>query len=190
MSRLDRRSFLAAMAAAVAGSRGAQAQTAGEMDLILLNGKIITVSPDDAIAEAVAVRDGKIVAVGTTQDIRALAGASTRVVDLGGKCVTPGLVDSHIHLMYYGKEFREGVLDIRFPKARSKKELLQLVEMRAKEAPNGEWIAGNQGFNINVGDAPNRFELDAVAPNHPVYLRHYSGQFAVVNSARAEAGRN
>ena len=83
---------------------------------------------------------------------------------------------------YYGKEFREGALDIRFPKARSKKDLLQLVEMRAKEAPKGEWIVGNQGFNIDVGDAPSRFELDAVAPNHPVYLRHYSGQFAVVNT--------
>lgn len=192
MSNLDRRSFLAAVAGGVAVlstplGRAANvlnglAPMVGEMDLILLNGKIITVSADDAIVEAVVVRGGKIAAVGTTQDIRALAGASTRVIDLGGKCVTPGLVDSHIHVMYYGKQFREGLLDIRFPKARSKEELLRLVEMRARETPKGEWIAGNQGFSLNVGDTPNRIELDAVAPHHPVYLRHNSGQFAVVNS--------
>lgn len=170
------------MAAAVTDSRGAQAQTAGDMDLVLLNGKIITVSPDDAIVQAVAVRGGKIAALGSTQDIRALAGSRTRVIDLGGKCVTPGLVDSHIHLIAYGRQFREGLLDIRFPKARSKNELLRLVEARAREAPNGQWIAGNQGFNTNVSDAPNRFELDAVAPRHPVYLRHSSGQFSAVNT--------
>lgn len=170
------------MAAAVTDSRGAQAQTAGDMDLVLLNGKIITVSPDDAIVQAVAVRGGKIAALGSTQDIRTLAGSRTRVIDLGGKCVTPGLVDSHIHLIAYGRQFRDGLLDIRFPKARSKNELLRLVEARAREAPNGEWIAGNQGFNTNVSDAPNRFELDAVAPRHPVYLRHSSGQFSAVNT--------
>jgi hypothetical protein len=192
MSNMSRRSFLTAIAGGAAAfstslggavdSRHNPVPIAGEMDLILLNGKIITVGPNDAIAKAVAVRDGKIVAVGTTQDIRALAGKNTRVVDLSGKCVTPGLVDSHIHIMYYGKEFREGALDIRFPKARSKKDLLQLVGMRSKEAPKGEWIVGNQGFNIDASNAPNRFELDAVAPDHPVYLRHSSGQFAVVNS--------
>jgi len=171
--------------------RNALTPAAGEMDLILLNGKIITVGPDDAIAEAVAVRGGKIAAVGTTQDIRALAGASTRIIDLGGKCVTPGLVDSHIHILYYGQQFREGLLDIRFPKARSKEALLRLVEMRARETPKGEWIVGNQGFNMEVGNAPNRFELDAAAPHHPVYLRHSSGQFAVVNTlALHEAGIN
>jgi predicted amidohydrolase YtcJ len=192
MSNMSRRSFLTV----IAGGAVALSTSLGhaidllhnpvpikdKIDLILLNGKIITVDRNDTIAEAVAVRDGKIAAVGATQDIRVLAGVSTHVIDLGGKCVTPGLVDSHIHIILYGKEFREGALDIRFPKAGSKKELLRLVEMRAKEVPKGEWIAGNQGFNINVGDAPSRSELDAVAPNHPVYLRHFSGQFAVVNS--------
>lgn len=198
---MNRRSFLAAIAggavafstpvARAADARNGVAPMAGEMDLILLNGKIITVSADDAIVEAVAVRGGKIAAVGTTQDIRALAGASTRVIDLGGKCVTPGLVDSHIHIMYYGQQFREGLLDIRFPKARSKNGLLRLVEMRVRETPKGEWIAGNQGFTMDVGNAPNRFELDAVAPHHPVYLRHMSGQFAVANTlALQEAGIN
>lgn len=197
MSDLSRRAFLAGIAGgavALSPSLGRAVDSphnstpnVGGMDFILQNGKIITLNPEDAIAEAVAVRDGKIMAVGTTPDIRALAGAGTRVFDLGGKCVTPGLVDSHIHLIYYGREFREGLLDIRFPKARSKKELLQLVETRAKETPKGQWIAGNQGFSMNIGEAPTCSELDAVSSNHPVYLRHNSGQFAVVNSLALKA---
>ena len=193
MPSLSRRSVLAAIAGLTASlsSRlgraaevhGALTPAAAEMDLVLLNGKIITVDPKDTIAEAVAVRDGRILAVGTTQDILGLAGAGTRVIDLGGKCVTPGLVDSHLHVIYYGQQFREGLLDIRFPKARSKKDLLQLVETRARETPKGQWIAGNQGFNLDIGSAPDRLELDAVAPHHPVYLRHASGQFAVANTA-------
>jgi hypothetical protein len=199
MSNLSRRSFLAAMAgsAAALGSSLARAAGAGtlrepagdDIDLILLNGKIITVNPRDAVAEAVAVRGGRIAAVGATRDIRALAGAGTRIIDLAGKCVTPGLVDSHFHVMYYGQQFREGLLDIRFPKARSKQDLLHLVEARARQTPKGEWIAGNQGFSVGVGSAPGRAELDAVAPNNPVYLKDKSGQFAVVNTlALKEAG--
>jgi predicted amidohydrolase YtcJ len=199
MSNLTRRSFLATVAGGVAalatplgraaaGGNGLMGM-AGEVDQIFVNGKFITMSADDATVEAVAVRGGKVAAVGTAQDMRALAGASTSIIDLGGKCVTPGLVDSHIHLLYYGQQFRKDLLDIRFPKAQTKDELLRLVEMRAMEVPPGKWIAGNQGFSLTVGDAPNRKELDAVAPNNPVYLRHSSGQFAVVNSlALREAG--
>ena len=169
--------------------RNALAPAAGEMNLILLNGKIITVSPDDTIADAVAVRNGKIAAVGATQDIRQLAGTSTRVIDLGGKCVTPGLVDSHFHVIYYGQQFREGMLDVRFPKARNKQDLLQLVATRAKETPKGEWIVGNQGFQMGVGGAPSLAELDAVSSDHPVYLKDKSGQFSLANTlALREAG--
>ena len=192
MGNFNRRSFLAALAGGMAvlstprgyatDARSAPAAIAGEADLILLNGRIITLDSGDAVAEAVAVRNGRIAAVGATQDIRALAAAGTRVIDLGGKCVTPGLVDAHLHVMYYGQQFRPGLLDIRFPKARSKEDLLRLVEMRAMDTPRGEWIVGNQCFTMDVGNAPNRVELDAVAPHHPVYLRHNSGQFAVVNS--------
>jgi predicted amidohydrolase YtcJ len=193
MPNLDRRSFLGAIAGGVAvlslpqgravGAGGAPASPVGSADLVLVDGRIITVGPDDAIVAAVAVREGIITALGATRDVRALIGPGTRVVDLGGKCVTPGLVDSHLHVIYYGQQFAEGLLDIRFPKARTKSDLLQLVATRARETPKGQWIAGNQGFSLDVNTAPGRLELDAAAAQHPVYLRHASGQFAVVNTA-------
>ena len=158
------------------------AATTQEADLVLLDGKIITVDLKDTIAQAVAVKDGKIVKVGRNEDVRAYIGPQTRLLDLKGKTVTPGLVDSHIHVMYYGRQFWEGYLNIRFPAVRSKADLLRLVAERAKATPEGDWISGNQGFHLSMKETPNRWELDSVAPNNPVYLRHSSGQYAVVNS--------
>jgi len=153
-----------------------------DADLVLLDGKMITVDPKDTIAEAVAVKDGKIVKVGRNEDVRAFIGPQTRFLDLRGKAVTPGLIDSHIHVMYYGRQFWEGYLNIRFPAVRSKADLLRLVTERAKVTREGDWISGNQGFHLSMEETPNRWELDSVAPNNPVYLRHSSGQYAVVNS--------
>jgi predicted amidohydrolase YtcJ len=197
---LSRRSFVAALAGGAAALspslRGAAtmgsflaAPRADDADLILLNGRIITVDPNDSVAQAVAVSQGRITAVGDTASIRALAGAGTRVIDLNGKCVTPGLVDSHFHVIYYGQQFRPGWLDIRFPKARTKADLLRLVEARAKDTPKGQWVVGNQGFSLSVGGVPSLAELDAVTPDHPVYLKDRSGQFALVNTlALRQAG--
>lgn len=151
-------------------------------DLVLLNGKIITVDAKGSIAQAVAVKDGKIVKVGTDVEIRGLAGSRTELLDLKGKAVTPGLVDSHLHVMPYGKQFWEGFLNIRYPAVRSKDDLLRLVSEKAEVTPKGQWISGNQGFNLSMADTPNRWELDAVAPDNPVYLVNAGGQYAVVNS--------
>src|SRR5437879_1837274 len=84
---------LASLAVGLAPS--AQAQNAA--DSVLLNGKIVTLDPAAPAAEALAVRDGKIIAIGRTADIRALAGSGTRVIDLAGRTVIPGLIDSHMH---------------------------------------------------------------------------------------------
>lgn len=153
-----------------------------EADLVLMNGKIITVNSKDAIAQAVAVKDGKIVKVGKNEDVKAFIGPETNLFDLKGKTVTPGLVDSHLHVMYYGQQFWEGFLNIRFPNVRSKADLLRLVAERAKATPKGEWIPGNQGFTLRMEETPDRWELDSVSPNNPVYLRHSGGQHSIVNS--------
>ncbi len=153
------------------------------VDLVLFNGKIITVDPSDSIAQAVAVKDGKILKVGKNSEISRLIGPQTEVIDLQGKCITPGIVDSHIHLLYYGHQFWDGFLNIRFPAVKSKSDLLNAIAQRAKTIHKGDWISANQGFYIDPGEELDRYVLDSVAPNNPVYLRHGSGQYGVVNSA-------
>jgi len=159
-----------------------RAAQAGEADLILFNGKLLTMDAHDTIGQAVAIQDGNILMVGSDRDILPLAGPSCRLMDVKGKTVTPGLIDSHYHLMYYGQQFWPGYLDIRFPRVRSKADLLQVVGDYAERLQPGEWISANQGFHLLAGETLDRWDLDAVAPNNPVYLRHTSGQHVVVNS--------
>jgi predicted amidohydrolase YtcJ len=155
---------------------------AEKADLILYNGKVITVDPKDRIVQAVAVKDGKILQAGENSEIRALAGPQCRMIDLKGRTVTPGLIDSHYHVAYYGRQFWPGHLNIRIPEVTNKADLLRVVGQEAKRIKKGEWISGNQGFHIESDAALDRRDLDRVAPDNPVYLRHGSGQYAVVNS--------
>ena len=164
------------------GQASTHADQSSRADLVLINGKIITVDSKDSIAQAVAVKGGKILEVGASSQIKALAGPGTQVIDLKGKAVTPGIIDSHIHVLYYGRQFWDGYIDIRLPKIKNRDDLLQAIARKAKSIPNGQWISGNQGFHLQKEDVLNRAVLDSVAPDNPVYLRHFSGQYAVVNS--------
>lgn len=161
----------------------------GEADLILFNGKIITVDAADHIYQAIAIKAGKILKVGSDQEIALLAGFNCKTIDLKGKTVTPGLIDSHYHLMYYGQQFWQGYLNIRHPVVQSKADLLQVVEQYAQDRVADEWISGNQGFHLQINETLDRYDLDLVAPKNPVYLRHGSGQYAVVNSRALEIGK-
>ncbi len=152
-------------------------------DLIFYNGKIITVDAQDRIVQAVAVKNGKILDVGSNQQMKALAGPNCRMIDLKGRTVTPGLIDSHYHMLYYGMQFWPGFLDIRFPAVQSKSDLLRILGEKARQLKKGEWISANQGFHIRPNETLDRWDLDKVAPDNPMYLRHGSGQYAVVNSA-------
>jgi predicted amidohydrolase YtcJ len=157
-----------------------------EADLILYNGKIITVDPQDHIYQAAAVKDGKILQVGDDAEIKLLAGPRCKMIDLKGKTVTPGLIDSHYHMMYYGQQFWEGYLNIRHPDVSSKADLLRVVSEYAKQLTKDAWISGNQGFHLQSDEALDRFDLDPITPQNPVYLRHGSGQYSVVNSLALE----
>jgi predicted amidohydrolase YtcJ len=187
-NELSRREFVKITGAATAGlaltacglGRGRKA------DLVLLDGNIITVDSKDSIVQAVAARNGEIVRVGSNNDVQDLISDDTEVLNLEGKTVTPGLVDSHIHVMYFGKQEWEGFTEIRIPDVSSKEDLLQVVAEAASQIPEGEWVSGNQGFLLPLAEAPTLQELDAAAPNHPVYLKHMSGQYGVVNSLAME----
>jgi len=92
-----------------------------------MNGKVITVDPNDRIMEAVAIKDGRILATGSYRELKRTRGSSTREINLRGKTITPGLVDSHIHVHYYGKQFQDRLMDIRFPVVRTVDDLIEKV---------------------------------------------------------------
>src|SRR5215470_12833720 len=106
-------------------------------DLILVNGKIITVDARDSIAQAIAVHDGKIVAVGTNDEIREHAPQGARVIDLHGRTATPGLIDAHCHF-----DETESLYAIELSKVNSVAEAVDLVRQRVAGAKPGEWIQG------------------------------------------------
>ncbi len=152
-------------------------------DLILYNGKVVTVDAQDRVFRAIAVKEGKILKVGALDDILPLAGLYCKMIDLKGKTVTPGLIDSHYHLMYYGAQFWPGYLNIRAPIVESKSDLLAVLSDHVKTLQPGQWISANQGFSLKPLETLDRHDIDAVAPLNPAYLRHSSGQYSVVNTA-------
>ncbi len=173
-------------AAFAVGKRHVSAQTKIDAatqtpDLILLNGKILTVDPTDSIAEAVAIRAGKIIAVGSNAEIQQRAGKETRVVDLHGRTATPGLIDSHGHFADGGVN---ELYDVGLSDATSVAEIVQRVGTRAASLKPGEWVLGNGWDEGKLSDHRYVFasDLDKVAPNNPVWLTHTTGHYGVSNT--------
>jgi predicted amidohydrolase YtcJ len=147
-------------------------------DLVLHHGKIVTVDPGFRIAEALAVKGDRILAVGSNAEILALAGPETQRLDLGGKTVLPGLIDSHTHPV--GAAMYE--FDHPVPDMETIADVLAYVKSRAEALPPGEWISVSQVFITRLKEQryPTREELDRVAPKHPVVFR--TGPDASLNS--------
>lgn len=145
---------------------------------IFHHGKIVTVDSQFRTVEAMAIRDGRLVAVGTNAEILRLAGSGTEQVDLGGKMVLPGLIDSHVHApsasMY---EFEQPVPDME-----SVEDVLAYIRARAEATEPGRWLTLSQVFITRLRDQryPTRAELDRAAPRHPVAFR--TGPDASLNS--------
>ena len=159
-------------------------------DLVLTNGKVVTV--DDAVpeAQAVAVRGDRIVALGSSSDVRRSAGPATQVIDLNGQLVIPGFIEGHGHFTGVG----EAQLNLKLMPTTSWEEIVRLVGEAAKAAKPGEWIIG-RGWHQekwtsrptpNVEGFPTHASLDAVSPNNPVVLTHASGHASFVNARAME----
>jgi predicted amidohydrolase YtcJ len=154
-------------------------------DLVLLNGKIATVDADDSIVEAVACKGEKIVAVGDDEKIRDYVGKHTKVVDLGGKLVTPGFVDTHVHFSSGGRRAR--FADLRY--VRSIDALIEELRKKAEVLPPGRWI---QGFGYNESKLrekrfPNRYDLDRASTDHAISVTRQGGHDGIrVNSLALE----
>jgi predicted amidohydrolase YtcJ len=165
----------------VAAGRGRQPAT-GPVDLILINGTVITVDSSDSIAPAIAVANGTIAAVGSDAQVRAPAGPRTRVLDLRGRTVTPGLIDSHVHFSEAATMY---TIDLSGGDVTRVADVLRLVADRVKAARPGEWV---QGRGWDEGKLAERryitaADLDAVSPDNPVWLQQTTGHYGVANSA-------
>jgi len=148
-------------------------------DLILLNGKIVTVDSNFTIADAVAISKDKIVAVGSNSQMRKLTGRMTRTIDLKGKTVIPGLIDSHLH----PESASLSELDEEIPDVHTIDELLRWIKIQTVTKERGKWIILPKFFSTRLIEMrnPTLSELDSVAPDHPVFL---NGSFGgMVNSA-------
>jgi predicted amidohydrolase YtcJ len=152
-------------------------------DLLLLNGRFKTMNPVRPTAEAVAVRNGKIAAVGTNAEAREAAGPRVQSIDLAGRTATPGLNDAHAHPMGLG--FSLGDLKLAHPHVTTVAEIVELVRDAAASVPTSEWIVGRGYDQARLAEQrhPNRHDLDAVAPDHPVLLYRACHHIIVANSA-------
>lgn len=161
------RTWLFAAAALLAFSAAAAAQTA---DLVLVNGKIVTVDDRFSIAQALAIRGQRIVAVGTNADVEKLKGPQTRTMDLAGRTVIPGLIDNHAHWVRAAEHD-----ELRFDGITSRTQALKLLADRVQATPAGQWIVVLGGWSEEqFTDDPRGFprdELDRIAPNHPVVVQ-------------------
>jgi predicted amidohydrolase YtcJ len=158
------------------------AQTAA-VDLLLLHGHVLTVDDDDSIAEAIAVRHGVIVKVGTDAEVLKFAGnaSSARIIDLHGHTATPGLIDTHAHIADGGTQ---ELYDVNLSDATSVAEIVARVRVKAATVKAGEWI---NGWGWDEGKlAEHRYvtavDLDPVSLNNPVWLVQATGHYGVANS--------
>ena len=152
-------------------------------DLIVINGDIYTSDPTAARVEAFAVANGKFSAVGTTEQIQALAGANTRIIDAGGTTVTPGLIDAHSHVS--GDSPYVAGVDLAY--VADKAEWVRMIVEADKRLPEGDWlIGGSWDHTLSDGVYPTKQMLDAVIPDRPAMLRHIDGHYSWVNSKALE----
>jgi hypothetical protein len=169
----------------------AAAAFAQPADLVLRNGKIVTMNAAQPVVQALAVRGDRISALGADRDAPRWIGPATKVIDLHGHLATPGLIEGHGHFTGIG-EFRLG-LDLR--EARTWDDIVAQVARAAKQAMPGEWIMGrgwhqskwDRAPDPNVEGFPLHASLDKVSPNNPVLLEHASGHAAFVNAKALEA---
>ena len=150
-------------------------------DTILINGTVLTVDRTDSVAQAVAITGGKITAVGTTAQINAMAGANTEVIDLRGRTVTPGLIDSHVHFSAADSLF---TVDLGDAAVTSIAEVKKRVAAQVAKLKPGEWVRGRGWDEGKYSERRyiTAADLDAVAPNNPVWLTHTTGHYGVANT--------
>jgi len=150
-------------------------------DLILRGGRVITVDASWRIAEGVAIRGGRFVAIGDNAAVDVLRGPQTQVVELGGRTVVPGLIDSHLHQLFAAINSPA----VQLLATRNVAEVQEAIAARVAKTQPGQWVVASSGWHESIlaeGRMPTRWELDKVSPNNPVFIPR-GGHVVTVNSA-------
>lgn len=150
-------------------------------DLVITNGKFVTMDPKKPSASAMAIKGDSIVAIGSNKEITGLIDDRTRILDLDGQCVSPGIIDAHSHLVAFGQMQLMFVI-LRPPQINSFETLQKALAKSAKNRHEGEWIVGRGFKDFKEGRFPTRHELDEAVPNNPLLIIHWSGQFGIANT--------
>jgi len=169
-------------ALAIMRAAAAPAPVSAPPDLVLVGGHILTVDSNDSVAEALAIRGGKIAAIGTSDDILRMAGPATRRIDLHGRTATPGLIDSHAHIADGGVD---ELYHVKLGDASSVAQAVRRVAAGISHLKAGEWL---EGAGWDEGKLAERryltaADLDPVSPHNPVWLIHTTGHYGAANSA-------
>jgi predicted amidohydrolase YtcJ len=149
-------------------------------ELVLINGKIITMNPSQPHAQAIAIADDKIIKVGGNNDVKGFISKDTKVIDLKGKTVVPGFIDTHIHV----SDLASVLSWIDLSDVTSIEGLKALIGVCAKKTPKGKWIIGRGWEQCSFAEnrLPNRYDLDEVSQDNPVLLYQKCGQICIANS--------
>ena len=153
-------------------------------DLILVNGRVLTIDASDGIAQAVAIAGNRIVAVGSTADVERVAAPNARRIDLRGRAVTPGLLDAHAHFSGGGTD-RLFVIDLSYPNVERIADVAAAIRAKVATSAKGAWIQGrgwDEGKLVERRVLTAR-DIDAVSPDNPVVLTQTTGHYVVANSA-------
>ncbi len=155
-------------------------------DLILTDGNIITINDAQPRAEAIAVKHGRILAVGSRTDVDQFRGSGTEVIDLKGRTVVPGFNDAHNHMASFGMQLQ--MVSLKYPSVQTIADIIRALKERAASQKTETWVQG-AGYNNNKlrdGRHPTCWDLDEVSSEHFVYIRHTSGHMCVVNNKALE----
>jgi predicted amidohydrolase YtcJ len=185
---MTRRILIVAGIVSAIGAISAQ-QSSRQADLVLTNGKIVTVDERFTIAQAVAIAGDRILAAGSNDQISRLAGPNARRIDLRGRSVIPGLIDNHLHLLRAGNTWMQ---ETRFDGVESRKKAVEMLKARAKAAGPGGWVFNIGGWaHQQFADDPKPFtreELDQIAPDNPVGLQESYYQIFLNSKALSAFG--